>query len=88
MGLGVVASRHRIKGSIVPALTVPPEFGDGGGEGKGVHGGHGAQPEVELQPAPGRRHDGHPDQEVVLQRREVTPNDEVRLSDVDDERVN
>ena len=55
-----------------PSLTVTPDSCEGGGEGDDVHGGHRAQPEVELQPAPGRRHDRHPHQEVVVQRGEVS----------------
>ena len=68
----------------LPSLTVTPDSCEGGGEGDDVHGGHRAQPEVELQPAPGRRHDRHPHQEVVVQRGEVSDG-EVTVSG--DERI-
>ena len=60
------------KASFCILLTVAPDFGGGGGEGDEVHGDHHAQPRVQLQPAPGRRHDRHPHQEVVVQRGEVS----------------
>ena len=53
-------------------LTAAPDRCEGGGEGDEVHGGHRAEPEVQLRAAPRRRHDGHPDEEVVVQRGKVS----------------
>ena len=63
-------------------LTAAPDRCEGGGEGDEVHGGHRAEPEVQLRAAPRRRHDGQPDEEVVVQRGEVSDG-EVALSVVD-----
>ena len=53
-------------------LTAAPDRCEGGGEGDEVHGGHRAEPEVQLRAAPRRRHDGQPDEQVVVQRGEVS----------------
>ena len=67
-------------------LTAAPDRCEGGGEGDEVHGGHRAEPEVQLRAAPRRRHDGQPDEEVVVQRGEVSDG-EVALPEYERARV-